>query len=81
MRFRKYLPELVAISGLLCVRANSSPPLPDSKQKLVPITIAELAKTKAEDACITEVSDYVFGGYTGDFPSPPHADLNPQRAF
>ncbi len=29
---------------------------------------------------VIEASDYVFGGYTGDFPSPPHADLNPRRA-
>jgi hypothetical protein len=30
---------------------------------------------------ITEVSNYVFGGYSGDFPSPPHADGNPKRTF
>ena len=31
---------------------------------------------------IAEVSDYVFGGYSGSLlPSPPHADGNPKRAL
>src|SRR4051794_39185616 len=30
---------------------------------------------------ITEVQDYVFGGYRGDFAAPPHADLNAKRAY
>jgi hypothetical protein len=30
---------------------------------------------------IEEVKDYVFGNYAGEFPSPPHADLNPKRAL
>src|SRR5688572_32886841 len=29
---------------------------------------------------VEEVEDYVFGGYAGGFPSPPHADLNAKRA-
>ena len=32
------------------------------------------------DVTVREVSDYVFGGYAGDFKSPPHADGNPKRA-
>ena len=28
-----------------------------------------------------EVDDYVFGGYAGDFTSPPSADMNPRRAL
>jgi hypothetical protein len=36
---------------------------------------------KSADVSIKEVSDYVFGGYEGEFPSPPHADNNPKRAF
>ena len=32
------------------------------------------------DISIAEVTNYVFGNYTGDFPSPPHADGNPKRA-
>ncbi len=46
-----------------------------------PITMAELAQRKTFGVAITEVTDYVFGGYKGDFPSPPHADNNPKRAF
>src|SRR5437773_12019856 len=45
------------------------------------ITMAELSQRAAHDVCISEVPDYVFGGYTGAFPSPPHADLNAKRAF
>jgi hypothetical protein len=34
------------------------------------------------DVSIAQVSDYVFGGYSGPMaPSPPHADGNPKRAF
>ena len=44
-------------------------------------TMAELANKKATGVSIAEVTDYVFGGYRGDFPSPPHADNNPKRAF
>ena len=46
-----------------------------------PTTLAELAKKKATGVSVAEVTDYVFGGYKGDFPSPPHADNNPKRAF
>lgn len=36
--------------------------------------------SSAPPVSVAEVSDYVFGGYTGDFPSPPHADGNAKRA-
>jgi len=42
---------------------------------------ADLKKLATNDVSVLEVSDYVFGGYKGDFPSPPHADGNPKRAF
>ena len=45
------------------------------------ITMAELAQQKTEGVAVREVSDYVFGGYQGELPSPPHADLNPKKAF
>ena len=48
---------------------------------LKPITVAALDKQDTADVSVTEVSNYVFGGYTGEMPSPPHADLNPKRAF
>ena len=36
---------------------------------------------KTAGVSVVEVSDYVFGNYQGDFPSPPHADGNPKKAF
>jgi hypothetical protein len=48
---------------------------------LTPRTMSDLAAKPSQPVVITEVSDYVFGGYAGAFPSPPHADLNPKRAF
>jgi hypothetical protein len=49
--------------------------------KAPPITMAELARMKTTGVAVVEVTDYVYGNYRGDFPSPPHADLNPKRAF
>jgi len=46
-----------------------------------PITMAELQTKKPEGVAAFEVTDYVYGNYRGDFPSPPHADGNPRRAF
>jgi hypothetical protein len=45
------------------------------------VTMAQLAALKTEGVSAAEVSDYVFGNYQGDFTSPPHADLNPKRAY
>jgi hypothetical protein len=49
--------------------------------KPTPITMVELAKMKIEGVRAVEVGDYVYGNYKGDFPSPPHADLNPKKAI
>ena len=46
-----------------------------------PVTMTELGRMKTDGVSVVEVSDYVFGNYQGDFPSPPHADLNPKKAF
>jgi hypothetical protein len=46
-----------------------------------PVTMSELKRMKSDGVSVMEVSDYVFGNYRGDFPSPPHADLNPKKAF
>jgi hypothetical protein len=43
--------------------------------------MADLAKRNTNAVSVVEVTDYVFGGYQGDFPSPPHADGNPKKAF
>lgn len=41
-----------------------------------------LLSTPSPDAVsVTTVSNYTFGGYTGSFASPPHADANPRRAI
>jgi hypothetical protein len=46
-----------------------------------PVTMSELKKMTTSGVSVAEVSDYVYGNYAGDFPSPPHADLNPKKAF
>ncbi len=47
-----------------------------------PITVAELASMKVQAVKAVEVSDYMFGNYKGTLvPSPPHADLNPEKAI
>jgi hypothetical protein len=43
--------------------------------------MAELASMKTEGVSVVEVSDYVYGNNKGDFPSPPHADGNPKKAY
>ncbi|HEY0376672.1 MAG TPA: hypothetical protein VGC87_06925 [Pyrinomonadaceae bacterium] len=46
-----------------------------------PVTMSELKSIRTGGVSVAEVSDYVYGNYQGDFPSPPHADLNPKKAF
>ncbi|HYG11317.1 MAG TPA: hypothetical protein VD835_15320 [Pyrinomonadaceae bacterium] len=46
-----------------------------------PITMAQLKTLKTGGVAVAEVSDYVYGGYSGALQSPPHADLNPRKAF
>lgn len=46
-----------------------------------PITMSELRQIQTSGVSIAEVSDYVFGNYQGDFSAPPHADMNPKKAF
>lgn len=45
----------------------------------VGLSIAASASAPGNITAI-ETTNYVFGGYTGDWPSPPHADGNPKRA-
>ena len=52
-----------------------------SSAKTEPLKMADLRKAKIGAVSAFEVSDYVFGGYEGDFPSPPHADNNPKKAI
>jgi hypothetical protein len=46
-----------------------------------PLTMAQLAKLDVPGVSVHEVSDYVFGNYTGGFTSPPSADGSPRKAF
>ena len=46
-----------------------------------PVTMSQLSEAKTSGVSAVEVSDYVFGNYRGGFESPPHADLNPKKAF
>ena len=46
-----------------------------------PLTMNRLDSLKTSGVSVAEVSDYSFGGYRGEMKSPPHADLNPGKAF
>ncbi len=46
-----------------------------------PLTVAELSAARTSGVSAAEVSDYTYGGYGGEMKSPPHADLNPRKAF
>ena len=50
-------------------------------RRAAPVTMAELKTLKTAGVSVAEVSDYVFGNYRGEFKSPPHADINPKKAF
>jgi len=51
-------------------------------EKPAPLSMVEFEKLKIQGVRATEVNDYAFPGYKGAFtPSPPHADLNPQKAI
>lgn len=63
---------------LFLVGCSSAQP---SAKKNSPITMSQLAQLHPAGVAINEVTDYVFGGYSGEFPSPPHADQNAKRAL
>src|SRR4051812_41464114 len=50
-------------------------------RRVAPVSMSELKSLKTAGVSVVEVSDYVYGNYQGDFKSPPHADLNPKKAF
>ena len=56
--------------------------IPPRLAKPAPITMAELAKIRTAGVSAVEISDYVYGNYQGPLaPSPPHADINPRKAY
>lgn len=75
-------PALSILLTLLCVRAGAAQPNAGvSFDRQRPVTMSQLSGTKTSGVSVAEVSDYVFGGYRGEFKSPPHADINPKKAF
>src|SRR5206468_976416 len=66
---------------LSAAAAQNPPTVSPALAKPAPVTLTELARMKTSGVSVAEVSDYVFGNYRGDFPSPPHADGNPKKAF
>src|SRR5215204_5784967 len=67
---------------LLCARAAAAQPKADvSFGRASPVTMSRLGGTKTAGVSAVEVSDYVFGNYTGEFNSPTHSDINPKKAF
>jgi hypothetical protein len=46
-----------------------------------PLTMAQLGQLTTAGVSAVEVSDYAYGGFRGEMKSPPHADLNPGKAF
>ena len=72
--------ELSCRSGLDAA-GFAEPGLSTSLAKARPISVVELARRTTTGVAVAEVKDYVFGGYRGDFHSPPHADGNPCKAY
>src|SRR3712207_1087275 len=81
MRFQlKSIAALVLILGPAPGAAGQA--APDAPfRRPAPVTMSELKGMKTAGVSVVEVSDYVYGDYRGDFKSPPHADLNPRKAF
>jgi hypothetical protein len=73
----------VSLASGISVRTFAAPldGLERSPLKSRAMTMAEVNRLPARGVSAVEVSDYIFGGYTGDWPSPPHADGNPRRAL
>src|SRR5262245_18794929 len=47
----------------------------------IPVMLCFAPFTHAADIGVRQVQDYVFGGYRGEFQSPPQADGNPRNAI
>src|SRR5947199_6308322 len=80
----------VIISLVICLPVSGGPQgrgfpaNPILAQTATPITATTTATTKRAPSlsvCVREITDYVFGGYRGEFRSPPSADGNPRRAI
>jgi hypothetical protein len=58
-----------------------SPPASPVRGAARPVSMSDLKSIKTGGVSVVEVSDYVYGNYQGAFQAPPHADLNPKKAF
>ncbi|HEV7892911.1 MAG TPA: hypothetical protein VGP08_20015 [Pyrinomonadaceae bacterium] len=82
MRFHPKRLAAALFFALCCASCVAAQAAPDSSfRRAAPVTLAELKTLKTSGVSVAEVSDYVFGNYAGDFKSPPHADINPKKAF
>jgi hypothetical protein len=70
---------VIALCGAAVVVAQSAPE--PTLRHAAPVSMSELKRLKTAGVSVVEVSDYVYGNYQGDFKSPPHADINPKKAF
>jgi hypothetical protein len=68
-----------AVGSGVAAPAGSLPP--SVLREATPLTKADRNQLSKPGVSVLETADYVFGGYTGPMPSPPHADLNPKHAF
>lgn len=85
MSMRTLLIFSILLSHLFCAAASAAPGRQQTTSHVVaserPITMAQLQALKPGGVSVAEVSDYVYGGYSGALQSPPHADINPRKAF
>jgi hypothetical protein len=88
---RNFMQQFVAGAGGVLAGSRRSPAFvaavpvngPDPLfEKIEPGNMAELGRLSSKAVTVTEVKDYTTCHYTGTLaPSPPHADMNPKRAF
>ena len=88
---RNFMQQMIASAGVVAGAPRLSHALsttspadgPDPLfEKPEPVTMADLARQSSKAVTVTEVNDYTTGHYTGTLaPSPPHADMNPKKAF
>ena len=86
---RSFMQQVIASAGVvagvprLSHALSTTPDAPDPLlEKPEPVTMADLGRQSSKPVTVTEVNDYTTGHYTGTLaPSPPHADMNPKKAF
>lgn len=77
---RLFLLVVVLTTASPAVAGQAAAPAPVRRPD-APLTMARLDTLRAGGVSAVEVSDYTFGGFEGEMKSPPHADINPRKAF